>query len=475
MKDALSSSDYTLIFSSVQNDDGSVRFINRASGVEEAIGVSINDHDFRYRTQKEFPSIVADLIDIAVAIHTTDRLTQQPLEGKQTYIQVVLPVRNPDFLNGADIVEKLTKLLYWTTGSRWVFEFLNRKDEGRAVERQSLLLSAEPHVDEIALWSGGLDALAGLGTRLQQDNSRKFMLFGTGSSDSVYARQKSVFECAQVAFPNRLSLCRVPLRFSNSTKHRKNKFSRARGVVFTLLGSACSYLMGRKTLHLYENGVGAINLPYRKSALGLDHSRSVHPLTLLQVSNTVSEILIEDFDVQNPFLFWTKGEMCQALAHEVGKTLILSTTSCDSPHRKTYVQCGYCSSCLLRRQSLAAAGIDDPSRYVVPHGEPPSGDTGLHLRHMLTQVSNIKELLDAENDFSSKWQALTRRFPELDNISDRFKIADTKGVSSTQERLLRLYQTYISEWDAVESQISSNMLNPTSGKHLQNSLLTSAQ
>lgn len=475
MEDASFSNKYTLIFSSIQNDDSSVRFINQTSGEEETVGVSIDDHEFQHRTQREFPSIVADLIDIAVAIHTTDRLTQQPLDDKQTCIHIILPVRNPSFLNKASIVEKLCKLLYWTTASRWTFEFQTRQDEGRDVERQPLLLSTRPHVDEIALWSGGLDALAGLCTRLQQNNGRNFMLFGTGSSDNVYARQRSVFECALTAFPSQLSLCRVPLRFSNSTEHIKNKFSRARGVVFTLLGSACSYLMGRKKLHLYENGVGAINLPYRKSALGLDHSRSVHPLTLLQVSETVSTIFTEDFEVENPFLFWTKGEMCQALTDELGKTLILATTSCDSPHRKKYVQCGYCSSCLLRRQALAAAGIDDPSRYVVPHGESPAGDTGLYLRHMLTQVSTIKELLGAENDFSSQWQAFTRRFPELDSISDRIEATGTKEGSSTKKKLLRLYQTYVSEWDAVESQISSNMLSPIEDKHLQSSLLTPAK
>ena len=473
MKDTHSSCDYTFIFSSIQNENGSVRFINRASGIEGTLSVSINDHDFQYRTQKNFPSIVADLVDIAVAIHTADRLTDQPLNKKQVCIQVVLPVRNPDVLNGADIMERLTKLLYWATGSRWIFEFQYRKDEGRAVERQSLLFSAEPHIDEIALWSGGLDALAGLCIRLQRNDSRRFMLFGTGSSDNVYARQKSVFEQAQVEFPNRLSLCRVPLRFSSSSNHKKNKLSRARGVVFTFLGAACSYLMGCKTLHLYENGVGAINLPYRKSALGLDHSRSVHPLTLLQVSDVVSRILKDDFKVHNPFLFWTKGEMCQSLTHEAGRRLILATTSCDSPHRKTYVQCGYCSSCLLRKQSLLAAGIEDPSRYIVPHGELPSGDTELYLRHMLVQVSTIKNILETKKSWSSQWQAITRRFPELDNISDRLSVHDEIEVSDIQKRLLRLYQTYVSEWDAAKSKIMLDMPNPHRSDCVQDTLFAS--
>ena len=81
-----------------------------------------------------------------------------------------------------------------------------------------------------------------------------------------------------------------------------------------MLGAACAYLMGQKVLYLYENGIGAINLPYRESAVGLDHSRSVHPLTLLMVSDVISELLGQEFEVKNPFLFWTKAEMCKALA-----------------------------------------------------------------------------------------------------------------------------------------------------------------
>lgn len=468
--------DYTLIFSAIQNKNGFVRFTNEETSEEEKIGISIDDGAFQYRTRKEFPPIVADLIDIAVAIHATDRLTEQPLDKNQTCIRVVLPVRNPDVLSSSDIVENISRLLYWTTGSRWAFEFQGRVEVGRAVERQPLLLSTEHDVSEVALWSGGLDALAGAYNRLQQHDSRRFMLFGTGSSDNVYARQRAVFKRIQTVFPNRVSLCQAPLRFSSSEKHRKNKFSRARGVVFTLLGSAYAYLMGRNTLHLYENGIGAINLPYRKSSVGLDHSRSVHPLTLLQVGTTVSSILKESFEVRNPFLFWTKGEMCQALDHAVGKSLILSTTSCDSPHRKKSIQCcGYCSSCLLRKQSIAASKIEDPSRYIVPHGEPPVGDTELHLRHMLEQVSIIKDLLSSEKDFSLQWQALTQRFPELDDISDRLGANSAIAVSDVRRKLLRLYQTYVSEWDAVKSQLVPSVLSKTAEQHLLDKLLVSHQ
>ena len=356
---------YTLEFSPVSNSNGFVRLINHSQGQERTVGINVLDYEFKYRVQAEFPAIIADIIDLAVAIHTSDRLAPQNLNEKERYLHVILPVRHPESLSAEPFQTKLKELLYWATGSQWVFEFQKRKAIGRPVEQQ-LLFATEPKGYEVALWSGGLDSLAGLYTRLKMYPEQPFALFGTGSDNNVYALQKRVANETQSIFPKRSYLFR--LRLENGMR-QQNKFSRARGVVFTLLGAACAYLMGQQTLHVYENGIGAINLFYRKSAVGLDHTRSVHPLTLLMVGDMVSELLGEKFQIQNPFLFWTKAQMCRALAEDGRSDLASLTMSCDSKHRKSEqpTQCGYCSSCVLRRQALAAANIEDKTPYIVLH------------------------------------------------------------------------------------------------------------
>jgi hypothetical protein len=451
--------DFTLLFESVISSGGNIRLRDHSRNRESNVRITVDDNRFSYRIQKEFPSIIADLIDLAVAIHAADRLTFQSLRQQQTRIHVVLPVRHPEILNKSSLQNKLSSLLEWATGSRWTFEFSKRVDLGRAVEQQPLLTSADPYVNEVALWSGGLDALAGLYTRLKENNAISFMLFGTGSNDNAFARQEQVFQALQPSFPNRLNLCRIPIRFSESNLHTKNKISRARGIVFTLLGSACAYLMGQQVLHLYENGIGAINLPYRKSAVGLDHSRSVHPLTLLRVGDLVSELVGEEFRVQNPFLFWTKAEMCQQLAKDAKSDLSALTISCDSPHRKQPIQCGYCSSCILRKQALAASRVEDQTYYIVPHGAHPVSDIRLYLSHMLAQVSTLKGLLNCSENAVSQWKSLTRRFPELDDIVDRTHEVEGLTPLEMRKNLIRLYQTYVLEWDVVEPQISGDFLS----------------
>lgn len=454
-------SEYTLRFSPVLNSNGFVRFIDHSTDKESIIGLTVDDREFGCRVQRQFPSVVADLIDLAVAIHASDRLAVQHLHRQQSHIRVMLPVRHPELLNSGSFQAKLENLLGWATGSRWAFDFQQRTALGRIVEQEEWIFPNDPEECEVALWSGGLDALAGLYTRLQTSHAASFMLFGTGSNDNVYARQEHVFKALQPSFLNRLNLCRVPIRFSESRLHQKNEIPRARGVVFTLLGAAYAYLMGQRVLCVYENGIGAINLPYRASAVGLDHSRSVHPLTLLRVSDVVSELLEEKFQVRNPFLFWTKAEMCKALADDGRSDLPLRTKSCDSPHRQPQqpIQCGYCSSCILRKQALGASKIEDKTRYVVPHGNRPTGDPSLHLHHMIAQVCTFRRLLGASDNPNFQWEALTREFLVLDEIVDRSAAAENLLPADMRSRLLKLYRTYIAEWDTVESRIVAEFLD----------------
>lgn len=92
-------SDYTLDFQSVSNSNGSVLFIDHSHNQELTIGINIDDTELNYRVKTEFPATIADLIDLAIAIYTSDRLAHQNLTKKQRRFYVKLPVRHPELLN----------------------------------------------------------------------------------------------------------------------------------------------------------------------------------------------------------------------------------------------------------------------------------------------------------------------------------------------------------------------------------------
>lgn len=449
---------YTLHFGSGINNDGTVRFTDHIRNIENDIGISLDNQAFQYRVKQEFLPEVADLIDLAIAIHISDRLSFQDLRQEQIRIRVVLPVRHPDSFNNQLFQKKLKDLLEWATGSNWIFEFQKRD----AIDRLQPSLPIAPRDCEVVLWSGGLDALAGLYERLQTYPEKSFVLFGTGSNDNVYSLQAKVAEKVQLIFPDRLTLYRFPIRISDSNTHRKNTITRARGIVFAMLGSACSALMGQKELCFFENGMGAINLPYRASSIGLDHTRSVHPLTLLKVSDLTSDILGDSFKVWNPFLFTTKAQMCKKLSEDERIDLLSITKSCDSPHRNKIDQCGYCSSCLLRRQAIAAAKLEDRTKYLILHTNTrPAEDPSLSLRHMLFQVETLRSIIYTSEPPETKWEQITREFPMLDDIVDNCSKSEELTISDMRKRLILLYQNYVTEWDTVKPQLSVGLINPS--------------
>lgn len=94
-------------------------------------------------------------------------------------------------------------------------------------------------------------------------------------------------------------------------------------------------------------------------------------------------------------------------------------------------------------------------QYVVPHGNRPAKDPSLHLLNMLVQVCTFRRLLST----SDQWEALTREFLELDNIVDRSAAAENLLPADMQSRLIKLYQTYVAEWDAVEARIAAEILD----------------
>jgi 7-cyano-7-deazaguanine synthase in queuosine biosynthesis len=458
--------DYRFEFNPISNNNGLISFIDNSQNQEQLIGFNINDKEFGYRVEKEFPSLMADLIDLAVAIYACDRLiplNRHNLNKIQRRLLVTLPVRHPELFNSDSFQQKLNDLLIWTTGNQWIFEFKKRQISGRFVEQQPLLLPTITENSEVALWSGGLDSLAGLYTRLKANPDKSFTLFGSGSNKIVFHYQKKLAQQIDSIFPKRIHLLQVPIHFNKSGDIPKNKLSRARGILFTLLGSVCAYLMGQRQLFIYENGVGAINLPYSKATVGLDHSRSVNPLTLLMVSDLVSELIGERFEIKNPFLFLTKAQMCEALAKDHKDDLSSLAVSCDSRYRKKdCFQCGYCSSCLLRRQAIIVSNLEDKTPYVINSQEYQSKtEDQRYFNAMKTQVNTIDFLLKKSPEKVLQWKYLSQEFLELDDIVDRTYEFEKLSLDDMQNRLIQLYETYVSEWKRAESILEKGFLTPT--------------
>src|SRR6266567_4860950 len=359
--------DYTFVFSPIKDKHSSVQVINYRGSQSQAsfaIQVGAHDYDLLIKSNRRIPSISADLIDVATAIYIADRISIRQ-DDMPCKIGITIPVRNINIMRESNIIKKFQDILEWYTNDFWTIEFTHYDELGRLSEIQIPLNETFEHSTKVALWSGGLDSLAGLCQQLLTYPTYHFTLLGTGSNLFVDHLQKHVYESLNERFPNRNTLIQVPTYVKYNQVLPKDSSQRARGLFFLLQGIACAYTLGQKTLYLYENGIGAINLPFTKSEIGLDHSRSVHPLSLQYLSELASLVFGTSFNIYNPFMFSTKAEMCQVLCSNNSSDLMFETITCDRRHRKAILQCGYCSSCLLRRQAIAALKIKDNTKYII--------------------------------------------------------------------------------------------------------------
>lgn len=441
--------DYSYTFDDMNDRPSQVQRLNHRTGERQTASVLVDDQQLSLKRQRLLTAELADCVDLAVAVAVADRLSIRKAD-RPCHIHIRLPMRHPEVFGDMQTLKQLQDTLYWYTHDHWSFAFPARSQSGRLAERQPSLFSPpSDHMVEIALWSGGLDSLAGVYHNLQLTPSTHYILLGTGANTIIHNIQQRVAGLVEDLFPGRTTLVQLPYRLDDTKDLPKHSLQRARGFVFLLLGAVCATLEGQHTLSVYENGIGAINLPFSDAEVGLDHSLSVHPVSLLRMGEWMTRVLGSAFAFRNPFLFQTKAQICEVLAASPAFRLLISSTfTCDRPHREVPMQCGYCSSCLLRRQSLAALGVEDPTPYVATtaedfEGREPRSSDSDYLRAMLSQVTSLHQCLAT----AAPWECLSTRYLSLVEIADEMSGWEGMPRPVVIERLVQLYQRYVLEWE----------------------------
>jgi 7-cyano-7-deazaguanine synthase in queuosine biosynthesis len=422
----------------------------------------VNDSDIALPFGTRLSPVLADWIDIAVAAYFADRfaLRQPQIASRQEHnwgrsITLRVGVRQPHCWNRPEVLNALTGLLGFITGDKWGFEFIEFEGEPRVSElngQGSLFPLESPSI--VALFSGGLDSFAGLAKTMLDRPDYQFVLVSGVTNSRQQAGQRKQVRAIINEIGRSVTHVTVPLRRSWKDLQDAEEWSqRARGFLFLTLGSATAISLQNKELFVFENGIGAINLPINGTQVGTYNSRAVNPITLMRMSHFVRLLTGQDFSIYNPFLFQTKGEMCSNGALVSLTELISETFSCDGfpVHSRGRPQCGTCSSCILRRLSLLRAKLQHhDSGYLVDlyaPSKPLSQNQQYVLRAMCCQAQTITRQLHTDKP----WESMVRAFPALSRIEDVLVTNRTIDRENLRSSLLRLYREYLAEWKNFES------------------------
>ena len=312
------------------------------------------------------PDRTLDLLEIAAFIYCADRLSSRGAKNAVEYhawarsFHYVVKVRDFDFWQRTDVSDCLSTALRFMTGDRgYTFSF----QPGQTTNKTSLFDNELFSVDNsgevaVALFSGGLDSLAGVLDRLENTDD-KVCLVSHQSQPGTTRTQQRLVAALNDQFPERV----FHYKFQCNLKgiRAAEETQRSRALLYTSIAFAIAQAFGNDSFTVYENGITGINFPRRVDLSSARASRTTHPKTIYHLNQLFSLVLGREMKILLPFLWKTKSDVMGMLRSGRHPELIPSSVSCS----KTFMnlgqtpQCGGCSQCIDRRFAAYASKADD--------------------------------------------------------------------------------------------------------------------
>ncbi len=273
--------------------------------------------------------------------------------------------------------------------------------------------------EDVILFSGGLDSLAGAYDRLSSGTG-KVILLTHFSANKRMKYPKILVDELKKRFPDRILW--VPVSAHLKGVKAKESTQRTRSLLFACLGFVTARLAGAKRLHFYENGIVSANLPISAQVIGTMASRTTHPQTIAALGALLEVLAPGQIQLASPYCGLTKTQVAGRLAELGGADLIRHTVSCSHVREQTILppHCGACSQCLDRRFGILAAGLadHDPNEgYVIDvlTGARPTDASRILALDWTRHALRLAGISDGEflSEFGSELSRLVEARPDL--------------------------------------------------------------
>lgn len=330
-----------------------------SSSFEE--GKAIKDSDFKfdlkrceYFALKNMDEIEFDMLFVIAAVDYVDRIAKRKLsEGWERYFSIDIPVSNPSFWNTEKLKSSLENVLNLLTGDKWSFSFYSRV--GLSGQQQMLPINKNEKF-VILPYSDGLDSYA-LGCLLPEviDGHRQIRVTSWNSALNGEDKNLCSDEFTRIAIPISTHI----------GKHPEESF-RTRPFKFFLTAALVARKLGAGTIYIPENGQGTFG-PSLVLKGGESAYLGTHPVFTNKLGIFIKTALGHDIKFDHPHMWRTKGQVVREMVDKGFSWK--GTKSCPLDgrslrhRRKGVIHCGICSSCILRRISLHAAGVKDEEEY----------------------------------------------------------------------------------------------------------------
>lgn len=337
--------------------------------------VNIKLPDIARVLSRTVPRRMMDLIELAAYVYTADAATRRGADwrgGEEPWardLKFVIPIRDVEFWNRADVKASLVRLLTYLSDDKYDFEFPPLTQVREVQEYLELANTDWPvtTVPRVIMFSGGLDSLAG--ALESAALGEPLVLVSHRSVAQIMKRQADLVNRIRELFPT-LPLLHVPVWINKANPLGHEPTQRTRSFLFGALGACTAKMVSASGVRFFENGVVSLNLPVADEVLRARASRTTNPHSLKLLAEFLSLVTESSMIVDNPYLYLTKAEVIGKIVDTGGADLIGLSVSCAHTMFKSVGKqhCGRCSQCIDRRTSVLAGGYEDldpPSDYVI--------------------------------------------------------------------------------------------------------------
>lgn len=362
------------------------------------------------------PDLLTDLLDVAVYVFAADQGTSRggPRDAGERWrrrFRFHIPVRRPEIWSRASVQEALTDVLSFLSEDTFEFVF-SKLEQPPPVQLYFDNLGGDFHVDEVMLFSGGLDSLSGAIQEAIIDGRSVALV----SHDSASKRKPRVDALAKdVAQRAGATTVRHISVWATKSEEVGGEYTqRTRSFLYAALATTVSSMMGKDRIRFYENGVTSMNLPIAPQVVGSRATRTTHPQSIRGLGRFFSALLDRPFVVESPFVWKTKTDVVRLIKDSGHGVLAARTVSCSRTFEATklHTHCGRCSQCIDRRFATLAAGLTDeedpPEMYKADllTGPRPMGETRAMAESFLQRASKLRTV--HELDLFAEYPEATR-------------------------------------------------------------------
>ncbi len=334
----------------------------------KSFNVNIELPHFKEALSVHIPDRIKDLLEIAGYVYAADRMIKRGNNDDLEYhswarnLHFVFKVRDLKFWKQSSTARLLSEALLYVSGDNSItFTFVGGgQDVGQlnAFDVEGI----NPNIKRkstVALFSGGLDSLAGV-LDILETTTNDVILVSHRANPGTTKTQKGIHKRLMEDYPNRIKYypfhCTVKNRALEETQ-------RTRIFLYTSVAFSLASIFKEDEIVVFENGITSINFAKRADLINARASRTTHPKTLHHLKVFYSHIAEKRINIRHPFLFNTKTDIFYLIHNFKRHDYINSTVTCTRTFQKfnnnsNATHCGGCSQCIDRRFAAFASDLE---------------------------------------------------------------------------------------------------------------------